>query len=47
MENNINFVEYSPDQIHANVMVTELLLKVGVDLKEKNYLKKHLKKRIL
>ena len=34
MENNINFVEYSPDQLHANVIVTELLLKVGVDLKE-------------
>ncbi|MBT4778639.1 MAG: AAA family ATPase [Rhodobacteraceae bacterium] len=45
MENNINFVEYSPDQIHANVMVTELLLKVGVDLKEKKLLKETFEKK--
>ena len=45
MENNINFVEYSPDQIHANVIVTELLLKVGVDLKEKKLLKETFEKK--
>ena len=45
MENNINFVEYSPDQIHANVIVTELLLKVGIDLKEKKLLKETFEKK--
>ena len=45
MENNIKFVEYSPDQIHANVMVTELLLKVGVDLKGKKLLKETFEKK--
>ena len=45
MENNINFVEYSPDQIHANVIVTELLFKVGVDLKEKKLLKETFEKK--
>ena len=45
MENNIKFVEYSSDQIHATVMVTELLLKVGVDLKGKKLLKETFEKK--
>ena len=45
MRNNIKLVEYSSDQIRANSVITELLLKVGVDLKEKKLLKETFEKR--
>jgi|TARA_B110000091_G_scaffold78409_1_gene86339 exodeoxyribonuclease-5 len=45
MRNNIKLVEYSSDQIRANAVITELLLKVGVDLKEKKLLKETFEKQ--